>query len=284
MPRPPRPTSLDIIFHVMARGNDGQAIFRDSADAQRFQTLLLEAKRRLSFRLYAHCLMPNHFHLLLHVLAAPLSSVMQWVQTCYAAYFNRRWTRRGHLFQGRFLSIHCQSDSYLLELLRYIHLNPVRGKLTQAPHEWPWSGHGELIGRQPPVLVDERFPLSLFHEDAGTARNLYADFVNAGIPGCHEMPDPFAEIQTSTQSPSSPKSPETIRGEERAGLLDIAETVVKESGVGLAALRNGGRARVLARARRLLIRQAIATGYRPCDISAFLGCSSTLISKSFKRS
>jgi hypothetical protein len=98
--------------------------------------------------------MPNHFHLLLEVHRFPTARILQSLLTGYARRFNKVHGRRGHLFEGRYKAIVCDRDSYLLELVRYIHLNPVRASLVKRPSEWQWSGHGEYLGKQKRELID----------------------------------------------------------------------------------------------------------------------------------
>lgn len=150
MPRHPRIHASGLLYHLMARGNNGQPTFLDQTDYDGFLTALQTTRGRYPFRLYAYVLMPNHVHLLVEVGATPTGKLMQALFTAYVRAFNRRHRRRGHLFQGRYKAIVCDRDSYLLELVRYIHLNPVRAGLVQRPGEWPgvgmvstWAGTGE---------------------------------------------------------------------------------------------------------------------------------------------
>ena len=126
MARKPRIHFPGALYHVIARGNRRQGIFRDDKDLQRFLTYLSDVKSRFPFRLYAYGLMKNHLHLLIEVDEVPLSRIMHSLLFGYAGYFNRRYGEAGHLFQGRYKAIVCDKDAYLLELVRYIHLNPVR--------------------------------------------------------------------------------------------------------------------------------------------------------------
>jgi putative transposase len=128
--------------------------------------------------------MKNHVHLLLRTGRVPLSSLMRRLLTSYAQYFNRRHNRAGHLFQNRYKSFLCEEDPYLLELVRYIHLNPVRAgaaKDMSALEEFPWCGHGVIMGRKKLQWQDAPFVLSLFHENQATARRAYRAFVAKGI-------------------------------------------------------------------------------------------------------
>ncbi len=141
------------LYHLIARGNDRQDIFHSHEDRQRFLALLLKEKVRSPFFLYAYCLMTNHIHLLLERQAETIGSIMQRVLGGYSHYYNRRYKHIGHVFQGRHKSMLCQSDRYLAELVRYIHLNPVRAGMVTMPEEYPYSSHRAYLGLQPDDLT-----------------------------------------------------------------------------------------------------------------------------------
>jgi REP element-mobilizing transposase RayT len=138
----------------MARGNDGQKIFLGQNDCQAFLEALGVVRKRYPFYLYAYVLMSNHFHLLLEVQRSPTARILQSLLTGYVRRFNRSHRHKGHLFQGRYQAIVCDRESYLLELVRYIHLNPVRAGMVKRLGEWPWSGHGEYLGKDKRGLID----------------------------------------------------------------------------------------------------------------------------------
>src|SRR5947209_1087353 len=154
MPRHPRIHASGLLYHVMARGNNGQEIFLKGNDYEAFLEALDTVRKRYPFYLYAYVLMSNHFHLLLEVIEAPTARIMQSLLTGYARRFNAINRHKGHLFQGRYKAIVCDRDSYLLELVRYIHLNPVRAGLVRRPGEWQWSGHREYLGKEKSGLID----------------------------------------------------------------------------------------------------------------------------------
>jgi len=129
------------LYHVMLRGNNGQRIFNDNEDRSCFMGFIAEGIGRYGHRIHAFCLMVNHVHLLIQMGETALSKVMQNISFRYTRWMNRRHHRIGHLFQGRFRVILCDADAYLLELVRYIHLNPVRAGLVEAPDGYSWSGH-----------------------------------------------------------------------------------------------------------------------------------------------
>lgn len=158
MPRQPRLDSPGLLQHVMARGIEGREIFKDDQDRtsflDRFATILDETQTQC----YAWALIPNHFHLLLRTGPTPLSKVMRRLMTGYAVTFNKRHKRSGHLFQNRYKSIVCEEDPYLLELIRYIHLNPVRAGLVKDLKEldkYPWCGHATILGKRNNPLIPE---------------------------------------------------------------------------------------------------------------------------------
>lgn len=128
----------------MARGVDGRNIFIDDQDRCEFLRSLERIKLETSTDIYAYCLMANHFHLALKVASVPLCAVMQRILTAYAITFNQRHDRTGHLFQARYKSILCLDDRYLLALISYIQLNPVRAGLVKNTEDWPWSSRSPV--------------------------------------------------------------------------------------------------------------------------------------------
>jgi REP element-mobilizing transposase RayT len=151
MPRESRLDAPGLLHHVIARGIEGRQIFIDIRDRQGFLHRLAELIGKTGMKCYAWCLMSNHFHLLLKTGHSPLSSFMRRLLTGYAINFNLRQKRTGHLFQNRYKSIVCEEEPYLLELTRYIHLNPIRAKMVKTVKEldiYPWTGHAVLMGRR----------------------------------------------------------------------------------------------------------------------------------------
>ncbi len=133
MGRRPRIHYPGALYHFISRGNQRQTIFRDKGDYRRFQLLVEEAQRRYCFTLYAYVFMPNHFHLLVKVSSHPLSKFMQTWLYRYTRYYNRGYRKVRHLLQGRYHAIVCDQESYLLELIRYLYLNPMRAGLVRDP-------------------------------------------------------------------------------------------------------------------------------------------------------
>ena len=166
---------------MITRGNNRRRIFDAPDDYQKFLSLLEIQKNRLPFFLYAYCLMTNHVHLLIERQATPISRIMHRVLTGYSQYYNRKYQRSGHLLQGRHKSILCQTDRYLSELVRYIHLNPVRAKMVRKPENYPYSSHRAYLGLDAAVIVDVDPVLRHFGAKKKVAREHFAQFVRAGI-------------------------------------------------------------------------------------------------------
>jgi putative transposase len=179
MARPPRVLCPGGVYHVTARGNRKETIFRDERDCAWFFALLREVVTERQWRCHGYCLLPNHYHLLLETPEADLSGGMQRLNSRYAQAFNHRHEMSGHLFQGRFHSVLVRDDRHLLELVRYLALNPVRAGLCREPGEWPWSSYRAVLaqpGPRFPVAVD--LPLEWFHSDPERARKVFRAFIH----------------------------------------------------------------------------------------------------------
>lgn len=177
-PRIHRPASF---YHVMLRGNNGQNIFFSDRDGSRFCLFLQEGIERFKYRIHGFCLMSNHVHLVIQPGTAPLSSSMQHLTSSYARYINRTQQRKGHLFQGRFKAIVVDAENYLSELIRYVHLNPVRAGIVRQPEDYFWSGHLIYTGRVNLPWLSQEWILKKFHHYETSARALYTEYVKRGI-------------------------------------------------------------------------------------------------------
>ncbi len=186
MARRPRIYFPGALYHVIARGNQKQNIFLDEKDFEIYLSYLSEYKSKYSFHLYAYVLMKNHIHLLVEVKEVSLSKTMQVLQFRYTRYFNKRYRKVGHLFQGRYKAILCDKEQYLLELIRYIHLNPVRAGIVEAPEKYPWSGHLGYLGKVKDDLIHSDLVLGQFGENRAIARRRYQQYVLDGMGLGHE--------------------------------------------------------------------------------------------------
>ena len=184
MPRRSRIDTAGALHHIMARGIEGSKVFRSDNDRDNFLERLAGILQDTNTICYAWALIPNHFHLLFRTGSVPISTVMRRLLTGYALWYNRRHRRHGHLFQNRFKSILCQEDSYLLELVRYIHLNPIRAGLVKDLDElntYPYCGHSVVMGKGKHGWQNVKEVLEMFGGSQGRARRLYRNFVEKGI-------------------------------------------------------------------------------------------------------
>ena len=181
MARPLRIEFSGAVYHVTARGNARQDIFLDDTDRSEFLALLHRACDRHDWICHGYCLMSNHYHLLLQTQTSSLSQGMKFINGTYTQSFNRRHKRVGHVFQGRFKSILVERDSYLLELARYLVLNPVRAQMVRAAKDWPWSSYRATAGLSaaPPSLTTD-WILGNFGARRSQAQQRYREFVKAG--------------------------------------------------------------------------------------------------------
>lgn len=187
MARPPRLHFSGALYHVICRGNRRQVLFQDTSDYQKYQERLFHYASRYKFLLYAYVLMPNHVHLLIEVGPVPLSRVMQGLQFTYAQYFNKKYRIVGHLFQGRYKAILCEKEAYLLELTRYIHLNPIRAGLVKRPEDYRWSSYPVYLGQREEPEIATNFVLSQFGQRLSTARRAFERFVFESVGEGHRQ-------------------------------------------------------------------------------------------------
>lgn len=188
MPRKARIDAPGALQHIIIRGIEKKAIFRDDRDRNRFIERLGKLLLTTSTPCYAWALMPNHVHLLLRTSLMPLATLMKRLLTSYAQYFNRRHTRCGHLFQNRYKSILCEEEPYFLEVLRYIHLNPLRaGILTDLDllETYQYCGHSTLRGTMCYEWQNQDYVLNYFGKKCSAARKEYRKFVEDGLHQGH---------------------------------------------------------------------------------------------------
>lgn len=182
MPRPPRIQYPDAHYHVCARGNERRRIFWNDGDFLHFCDLMGQMSGKFDIAIYAFVLMSNHIHLMATTPLSNISRGMHWLKTSYSVWVNRKRSRTGHLFQGRYYSVLIEDESHYLELSRYIHLNPVRAGMTKLPEDYTWSSCRDYLNRKqrwPWLIRDE-----ILNELGGKGRDRYRhyrDFLHAGI-------------------------------------------------------------------------------------------------------
>ena len=188
MARPVRIEYEGAFYHVTSRGNERKKIFYSRQDCDKFKTYLRAAQDKHGYLLHCYVLMSNHYHLLIETPEANLSKLMHYINGSYSNYINRRKRRSGHLFQGRYKAILVDRDSYLLELSRYVHLNPVRAKIVENPEAYSFSSYRSYVSKKGEDIVYRDMILGMICEDGREARGRYRAFVERGIGGDQENP------------------------------------------------------------------------------------------------
>lgn len=161
----------------MVRGNNGENVLCKEIHKNKYLDIIALYKEKIGFMLYAYCIMDNHAHLVIEVRDMPLSQIMQRIQQVYTQWFNRKYNRTGHVFQQRYKALLCYKDNYLLQLIRYIHNNPVKANL-EGGIEYKWSSHVYYVGKKKSEIVDTSHVLNIFSQNASKAAEQYLHFMN----------------------------------------------------------------------------------------------------------
>ena len=313
----PRQTRLDApgtLHHMVGRGIEGAKIFRKDMDREDFLSRIGKLCQEGFLTAYAWSLMESHFHLLVRTGHQPLSRSMRKLLTGYVINFNRRHKRFGHLFQNRYKSIVCEEDPYLLELTRYIHLNPVRAGVVQdmrALSRYPWTGHSVLVGRVKREWQETDTILGYFGKRRKVARVKYAEFVREGVAkgrrpelvggGLIRSLGGWAEVLSVRRKGSKVSSDQRILGsgefvedflrevdereKERRRLSvrvrdlgRVAEELKRGEGLRESELRSGRRQRKVSRGRRLFCQLAVGKmGHSGAEVARFLGVTTSAV-------
>jgi putative transposase len=314
MPRQPRLDAPGTLHHVMGRGIERTKIFRNTTDQEDFLNRLSQLCEGGALTVYAWALMPTHVHLLVRTGTQPLSKSMRRLLTGYVINFNLRHQRHGHLFQNRYKSIVCEEDPYLLELTRYIHLNPLRAgilKDMRALNRYPWTGHSALIGKVERAWQDTDTVLSYFGTKRKDAMVRYESFVRDGISrgrrpelvggglirslggwsqvlslrrkGVRVASDErvlgSGEFLESLLSEVNERESQTLRlSSTVSDLAFLARRIAIEEGITESELRSGSRRKKVSKARRLFCHVAVERmGHPGAHVARFLGVTTSAV-------
>lgn len=313
----PRRARLDVpgaLHHIMIRGINRSDIFQDDQDRAKFLERLGGDIVDATCSVYAWVLMTNHVHILFKSGAKGISTVMRKLLTWYAIYFNRRHRRTGHLFENRYKSIICDEDNYLLALIRYIHLNPIRAGMVKTLEEldrYQWSGHSVVIGKKECPWMDIDYVLLQFNDTRRRARKAYRKFVHEGI-GMGRQPEltggglvrslgGWSQVQSAQRKGQKTDYDERILGTgdfvtaifkeaeekqvrqlkiKRMGLTikTIIEKECASAGLSHIEVRNGSRRKIVSQTRARIAQRGIdELGLTSAEIARHLGvCTSTI--------
>ena len=320
MPRQARLDAPGALHHIMVRGINKSAIFTDDQDKIRFLDRLGQKVMEGQCAVYAWVLMDNHVHLLFRSGKAGISSVMRRLLTWYAQYYNRRHHRTGHLFENRYKSILCDEDNYLLALVRYIHLNPIRAELIHTMEELdrhPWSGHCAILGKVKYVWMDSAHVLAQFGSTKRKAITEYHRFVQEGMGegpkaeltggGLIRSQGGWSEVLALRRKGQKEESDERILGsgdfvhtilqqaEEKQlrqlklrrnekGIGDIIQEECKKSMISIEELKRGSRrSRVSAVRAVIAVRSKDELGLSGAEIARHLGVNTSSINRALAR-
>jgi REP element-mobilizing transposase RayT len=320
MPRKARIDAPGALQHIIVRGIEGKRIFYDDIDRDNFVKRLTAILPESTALCYAWALIPNHLHLLFRTGKVPICTVMRRLLTGYASSFNRRHRRHGPLFQNRYKSILCQKDPYLLELVRYIHLNPLRAGIVSDLKElgkFVYSGHGAILGKYDHSFQDVDYILGLFEKRVSEARKAYRTYVQKGIKqgrrselvggGLIRSAGGWSEVKGLRRAHAHMKGDERILGDgdfvksvldaaneqlERRYMLaakgfdfeKVAQRVTQVFGIKMDQVLAAGKHPQTVKARSLLCYWAVRElGMNGMDVARKLGLSQSSVSKSAKR-
>jgi REP element-mobilizing transposase RayT len=260
MARKPRIEFEGAFYHVIVRGNQRQRIFRDDQDRSAYLERLEHYRKNCGFVVYAYVLMSNHVHLLLETKRVPLSKIMQALQFTYTQRYNRRHHTVGHLFQGRYKAILCDRNAYLLELVRYIHLNPGRMRTAVDPCKFRWSSHRAYLGEKTELKIETEAVLGQMAKGVTQARRSYMKFIDEGLGGGHEekyyqAPDQrFLGDEAFVEKVASRAKVKDVEAKgPKVGFEGLLDTVSREYGLTKEALTGNGRQRHWIEGRRFLV-------------------------------
>jgi len=320
MPRQARLDASGTLHHVIVRGIEKRRIVDDQKDREAFVLRLGDVVTDTKTSIYAWSLMNNHAHLLVRSGPLGLSQFMRRLLTGYAIEYNRRHVRIGHVFHNRYRSIVCDEDSYFRELVRYIHLNPVRAKLVKDVYElnqFPWSGHAVIMGSIKHDWQDRGYALSWFGKKDGVAKKVYLTYIKEGIAqgrrpdliggGLVRSLGGWSEVVSLRSDKQQLLTDERILGsgdfvekilreaderflfqikakQQRGSMQQIIEDMCRKEGINIKELRLGGRRKTVSRVRadlaHVLIKQL---GIPSAEIARQLGVSTSAIVKVLQR-
>jgi len=287
MPRAPRVFIDGGFYHVYSRISHGERVFADSEEATRFVRTIADVKRRDGFAVLAWCVMANHYHLALRTAGVPLWRSIRLIQWRCARDHNRRLRQLGPLWQGRYHARLVEDERYLLQLVAYIHLNPVAAGLVDDPAAYPLSGHTELLRRTSAPLVDADVTLALFGNGRPAARRAYVRMLRGERPGewAGEAPERLPWWRPRRDDDLAGAWDEALAeksGRQRPRVTEVGrylDAAAAALGVGTAELGGRGKAPATVRAREILTLVGVERfGVRMSELAGRLGMNAGSVS------
>ena len=285
MSRRPRIHYPGAFYHLILRGNAKQPIFHGRDEIRYFEHILAQGLEEHSHRLYAFCWMNNHVHMALQAPDTPLSKMMQSLSQRYTRWFNHRYDRVGHLFQGRYKAILIENNEYLVELIRYIHLNPVRAKLVTDPLDYKASSHGAYLNcnTAPPWLSID-LGLKQFGETEESARASYLNFMGQPIDEDRQAKltkdNTEARILDGDVFPRKTMKDSCNPAGSNRTIEETADLVAKEQGIDSRELTTASRSRNITKARAIITLLALDhSQHTLADLARYFGREGPTLSR-----
>jgi REP element-mobilizing transposase RayT len=295
MARPLRIEYEGALYHIAARGNEKNPVYRDVEDYNKFLKILSDLPQRYGVIIHGYVLMGNHYHLLIETPKGNIARAMHYLNTTYTGYFNRKYKRAGHLFQGRYKGLLIEKERYLLSVSRYIHLNPVRAKVVGRPEAYKWSSYPEYIGRvKKKEWLTHDWILRQYNRNEAKARSLYKKFLEEGV----KLKDnPFEDIKAGVILGSEGfideikkkinlkkhrEIPESRKLIKEIQYKDVIRAVSKRFKIHEEEIRGAGRRNNLARKICLYYLRRL-TDMSNEEISGFFGIGYTAVSQTVSR-
>lgn len=288
MARKPRIEYNGAFYHVITRGNQRQKIFKDKLDCTKYLKVLSDYKDRYKYFLYAYVLMNNHVHLLIQTQEIPLSKILQGINQRYTIYFNKKYKTIGHLFQGRYKAILCDKDEYLLTLIKYIHLNPVRAGIVKNIDKYEWSSHHFYIEKHSSgdIIIDMEQVLGMFSKSEAKARRLYRVYMSEKEEVGRE--DIYSTIDQRILGDE--RFAEKVSEEHKAEvaftkrpkeytLSEIARGIENAYGITLKEIQQKGKDRDIMLCRKLFSLIAKEYGYKGKEISRYIQKDAAVVTR-----
>lgn len=272
-------------YHIILRGNNGQNIFFSDTDRSKFCILLQQGLERFPHFIHGFCLMRNHVHLVLQAGDGPISSFMHHLSSCYAQYINRTQHRKGHLFQDRYCDFLVNDEAYLLKLIQYVHLNPVRAGLVKMPENYLWSGHQTYIGKTKILWLTQEIVLKKFHQNQNNARNLFHQYVLTGIGEkfTKEIHSEYCQsdaLQVDfSQKTIMAQTPQLNQLSPSPSLYNLLEIVLKLTNLSLEELQSSQKHAKLSQARGILALLVRKSNLKFKDLAALLFKDASALSR-----
>ena len=275
MARPLRIEYEGAVYHVTSRGNARNKIFNDNRDREIFLSILSTVVMRYSWLCHSYCLMDNHYHIMIETPDANLSMGMRQLNGIYTQKYNKRHHKTGHIFEGRFKAILVQKDNYLLELCRYVVLNPVRAGVVGKPEDWRWSSYQATAGleRGEDYLTTD-WILSVFNTKRGVAQRQYREFVREGI----NRRSPWEELQGQVllgEEGFVEKFKELLEDKKQIKEIPRRQRYVSRPSLDKLFSRQGGKVQRDER----IVTAHVSYGYTLKEIADYLGIHYTTVSK-----